>query len=74
MVMAFKKRSENTKDPVSEGLHLYVTSNLNDMNNRSKQGDSWSFRNLRKPIALQLKNSLELSHTKFSFSTHIRAI
>ena len=40
MMIAFKKRSENIKDLVLEGRHLYVTSNLRDLNTRSKQGDS----------------------------------
>ena len=39
MVIAFKKRSENPKDIVSEGLHVYVVSNLRrDKNTRSNKG------------------------------------
>ena len=37
MVIAFKKRLENPKDVVSEGLHVYVISNLRDKNTRSNK-------------------------------------
>ena len=37
MVIAFTKCIENSKDPVSEGLHVYVISNLRDKNTRSNK-------------------------------------
>ena len=54
MVIAFKKRSENTKDVVSEGLHVYIISNLRVKNTRSDKEIAWSSQYLRKPSALQL--------------------
>ena len=54
MVIAFKNRSENIKNLVLKGLHLYVTSNLKRYEHEVKQGSSWSSQYLRKPNALQL--------------------
>ena len=53
MVIAFKKRSENPKDIVSENLCVYVISNLRNKNARSNKVVVGEL-NLRKPNALQL--------------------
>ena len=61
MVIAFKKRSENTEDLVFEGLHVYVISNLRDMKRYEhgvKQGVAGALRTYANLIPCNYKMTL----------------
>ena len=77
MVIAFKKRSENSKDVVSEGLHAYVISNFRDNHTRSNKEIAEALSTYANPMPCNYKMALSsrIPTPKFlnSHSSNIKA-